>query len=1279
MDDNYESETIISQNTRNSVRDLNLFLAKYKTPKACPYTNVTNQLTGETYCLPYDSHLSKLRPVPMPDQSQKENQPNYGDSEYAINPIFTAGDDIPPYVRLFMMLEACRLDGISQCYCERQFFTIPFRDGSLTLPTKPALDKSQSLSNIDDDGEFDIAEFDDAVNKTEGDPQDLEGWDVEIPSDDTSTSTTEYKELQGGIGIKQFPGSELSLDQSKDVEIEKSCIEYDFDIYKRDKSTSSSNIAYGLINASIMHIAETLDWGYDESKPSDEQRDLHLTFHAAYLRKPQRPITDPNESSFKRYGAPLYKESFHVRFFVKVTKAVKIYLRKRMLADPVIQDLFAKSGMINSAEEAFDKNITANPTMFLGNMKRGGTQPHELEALFLIKYTPSIKLQVVQPQDEFKFVDRPAQPIFDGAGRKRGVLPPERYCKYNLCFELSLNFEVPGGLIKKYEFDPRMTLKSEINSYEERIGSGDITESELNEYENQVTTLTTQDFDALYIRKILDIVGRHRAIDYECWKRVVVALARKNKDYKPLAIWFSLRYASSFVKDGLKHINGLWEFAEQRKTRDLDHTSILSIYNWAKQDNITEYNILQQNNLFMKLQKKLLAQQGQLNNVDFASILRDMWGHTFRCDQSRVALGKGTAALVWREFVYPDTDKADGQLYKWRKESYLYTLQQYISKKMPGYLDKILDWLESKVEKVQNEGTDATVPGSGGSVVSTVRADEQKERSLKYFETVKRGIKKTKFSLGNMTTINMIMKACEPEFLRGNRGFEDDMDGEKVKDYIGTTNGVLRLYPKLQLIQGYHEIPISKSVTVPYVPYDPENYYVKQLEPVLLDIFNNNRETFEFWMMLLASGLDDRQKSPQYFITGHGSGSQGKTVISSFDLYTKGIGRPGGEGGYAAKLDVGWLCQDRKGTGPDAALASTKKMRTIHCAESEVEAAPRIGKIKEILSEMVSGNDKNEKQDTWKVNAHIIMMTNHKMRIIGRDYGTMRRILYYRFKRQYKQVGANVALNDRYDPNDPTHSIARPEVADEWVNDHEFQTAYFSILTHYYEILRDRYKYNLRNVPHKEIERETDAYFMEQDTLTQFIGERAILFSTGVYPDGTAVELVPITEIMQKYIKWHNTIIGGNSKFNNQELKNDILTHYKLEKYFVNAIGGEYLKFHKVLDLNESITKYIETAPTTNTTNDFSAEALDSTTSPSSAPVPEPITTAPTTEQVFEDFELDFDTEQQPIESNTQKIETNTETKTETKIEDNIDDPELPPIATIDPLMDLIDDLDLDI
>ena len=258
----------------------------------------------------------------------------------------------------------------------------------------------------------------------------------------------------------------------------------------------------------------------------------------------------------------------------------------------------------------------------------------------------------------------------------------------------------------------------------------------------------------------MDIIGRHRAIDYTDWKTVILALARKNPhEYKILAIYFSMRYAQSFLKDGAAQIDGLWNWAKTTNSSSDRNTSMSTIYYWAKQDSPEEYRNLQEQNVFMKLTKILTEQQGAINHTQFAKILREMFGHKFRCDVNPMALGKDN--YIWREFVTEKDDYEAGELFKWRKQSRLTTLENYISTTMPEFLKKVITFYKTRIDRISEELQDQNAP-----------LIEQKKKEKKYLEFINKKVLALGTSLGNAPLIHSIVERCKLEFQYGNRGFE---------------------------------------------------------------------------------------------------------------------------------------------------------------------------------------------------------------------------------------------------------------------------------------------------------------------------------------------------------------------------------------------------------------------------------------------------------------------------------------------------------------------------
>jgi phage/plasmid-associated DNA primase len=260
-------------------------------------------------------------------------------------------------------------------------------------------------------------------------------------------------------------------------------------------------------------------------------------------------------------------------------------------------------------------------------------------------------------------------------------------------------------------------------------------------------------------------------------------------------------------------------------------------------------------------------------------------------------------------------------------------------------------------------------------------------------------------------------------------------------------------------------------------------------------------------------------------------------------------------------MDVGWLQAGRKSNGPDSALADTKQGRKIWTAELVEEAELRMDKIKELTTETISGNEKHEKQDSWKVNANIVMGTNHDPRIKSSDYGTWRRILYYKFKRLYMTP-------DKFDGNNPNHRKANSDIMKKWIYDPNYQRAYLSIMVHFYEIFHSEYKGLISAIPKAEIDFETKEYQKRQDTITQFISDRIHFIGTE-YDDGSKVDPISVRELVHKYITWFRRTISDQVHISKQETAIAFKDHNCISK-FIEIYGREpYLIQHRILEIDE--------------------------------------------------------------------------------------------------------------
>jgi phage/plasmid-associated DNA primase len=825
---------------------------------------------------------------------------------------------------------------------------------------------------------------------------------------------------------------------------------------------------------------------------------------------------------------------------VKVNKDIKRYVIKQIHERGILQHIFNGIQIINPMEKVLDPNSASFPAMLLGSMKRGGKIPHEFYRLYQVQIRAGIS-PLIQVKNDFDGTPGgPPVKVPDPRDRRRKIekVPPAKY-KYNLVYETSLIYEDPNGLIKKRAFDAKKEIADQIRANAERTRDDLIPKNELEEVRNHVQDLIVRNYEAKYLQKILDIISPARVASYDDWKAIIVMLAKANPDYKPLAIWFSHRCPQSWVKNGLQTLEGLWQWAvtlrgdepgEDGKPR----RTINTLYAWAKEDNPEKYNEIQDCNAFIKIKNIAMESCGLLHETHIAEVLKTMFGKKFVCDESVHSTAR-SRERHWYEFVFPDDEvgRTKGSLYKWRREKYPDNLDKYVSKKLPLYIKKIGEWVDNKIQQ-----------GSG------------EEEVQRFYETMKKNLRMTSHSLGKKNMITNIVSRCEIEFR--DRGFEETLDTDP--NVIGVGNGVLRVYPKTELIQRYHEIPISRSMEVDYEPYNPDNPYVQVLERELRRLFAGEEDAFTYTMCYLGSSLDGRKKNPLFFIW-LGEGSNGKSFLLELHINTlhKVV-----KGGYGAKLNVAFFTQERKGAGgPDSEKMMLKYSRFAYCSESNEGEVLIMSKIKEFTSETLSGNEKHQTQDMFEANCHYVFCSNNDPRVTGRDYGTWRRLLVYRFKMMFI---------DNPNPKNKYEYKRDPKFINIVTKDPNYKKAYLSILMRYYEMYRDKYNCDLNNIPKPTIDKETRTFQNEQDTISRFISEQIVHLGKEV-PDTAdggkmkKVRDINLVDVANRFIAWHVAKIDDRRPIRSEVLK--ALRSTSLKNFIIDKFTGAYLTEHRILEVGE--------------------------------------------------------------------------------------------------------------
>lgn len=940
------------------------------------------------------------------------------------------------------------------------------------------------------------------------------------------------------------------IDSENDIFIDKSCIEYDFDIYLKEKKEFDDSFYEYIIECMCYELQEIIDFksifgGLTTVHEYDGS--LKHFIHFCILSKPQRIINSPDNFVYKQFGE-CYKESFHIRIFLKVTKEVKIFLRQKLMNNKKFAEIFNDKNIINDIDNIFDRAACSNPAMMLGSMKKNGTSPHIFKKMYKMEFRGG--MYACRMDDNYKIIEKKES-------RKKGRTLVEHVKKIpeiNMAYDLSLHFENPNGKIKKGYAKVKPEYETDVITYNERR-TCEIEDIKIKDIEDKLNELKSYDIDAEYIINILDILSDKRVKDFSEWRKIIYILASKGEDYRYVAIYFSIRSPEQFNNNGLNMINNIFKSYEIKKInensmdnidndfKDLFAQSQLSektLFYWASIDNPEKYDRLRITSYHQVILNLLYKTKTTLKDTQIAQIIKVILKDKYIT--LKATSTKSTdiySNYIWYKFI--DEPKYTGAgAYKWQRMEHNEEIHEYIEKKLTKIIEGIIEIRKNDLNKMKKVDDDETDP-------------ETIKDTGKYIERDINILQKTNEECVKSTFITSCVKSCKLKFRLSGIN-EDNVD--KYENYIGVKNGILKLYPNTEFIDSYHKIFITKSTNAFYQTYDSNNIYVKRLEKVFKEIFSNDIETYEYFMMFMASGLDDREKNPQLIFILHGVGSQGKSVLAEFHQEVFGETNNKSCKGYTTKINTEWLCSSRSSSGPDSTAASLDGARSIFVSEIETGAEFNAAKIKELLSERISYNQKYKEQQTTKINANILSTNNADPNMSEVDNGMRRRVNYFRLKNTYYLKGSR-----DYNPNNPRHKIANKDIMEKWKKQQEYKNAYFSIMLHYYEILRDKYKYNFGDIPQSNIRKETEEYFERQDPISKFIKCRMIYVGKRYPGNGEPVKPIRIKDIFHEYKKWYTSEYGLLTGLNSTHC-NNFEKNYKLHNNIkVHKTGGANVTF----------------------------------------------------------------------------------------------------------------------
>jgi phage/plasmid-associated DNA primase len=858
-------------------------------------------------------------------------------------------------------------------------------------------------------------------------------------------STAHFSERQGSVAA---PNAGFMLD-------------YDIVIADRRPALTDRHY-YRIAGALVAALRRDVDFAAQLPRGANGAPAAEMRIHVFFIVKREAvPITEPPGSAAVGAAAgaaaaaaaapapATYRYGLHVLIpGVKMGRAYKKWLLNQFRAEPAVLATLTELGAVGDPAGFLDLNSASVPVLYFGSCKRGGT-PYVLGAA--LEFT--LDLGVAG--------DWAPPPVV----RK---LTPADLAGYNLVAELSLTAEADysdgdgrAPLVRQAEFEPRPEVAAKASGWAaaDRAADGGVPAAAVLLAEHTLSTLTLHNAEARHLHALLDLLGPEYSSDRAKWRDVVFALANTSDQYKPLAVWFSQRCPHKWMDGGEEALDALWEDAVARRGAGRPLT-LRSIAYWARAQDPARYAEVMERSYFTMLTGYVYEHGGKLQHYMIAKILEAMLGGKFCVDID--AGPRGGQSYCWYEFVLPGQAQRPGEVWKWRREVEPDDVHIYMSEKLARVLDQIGEHIEEK------------------------RVGAADEAAGKYYKGIGKTFAMSKLNLYNDTFKNGVIRQANYLFRR--RGFAEQLD--RLPYLFGTLNGVLRIGPRCELIDHYHEYPISRYSPVAFHRLDPArpDFWQRLVLDTIAAIFVE-ADARDWILFHAAQGISGEVKEGLALLID-GGGQNGKTT------FLRGVAKALGP--YADKFNIQLMCCEREDADrPNSAMMRFKHLNYAYSEESNKAQSLNVARMKEMVNAgEVSGRELNTRQETFTMKANIVAASQYSFIVNTTDHGTWRRLRHYTAKTRFRP---------NPDPANPLEKKDDARLNREYPDDPRFQSAFLSVLVHYYERLQVEYRGELKRVRSPTIERETEAFRVGQDSLHRWISQSIVLSpDAGIeYPLGT--------------------------------------------------------------------------------------------------------------------------------------------------------------------------------
>lgn len=848
--------------------------------------------------------------------------------------------------------------------------------------------------------------------------------------------------------------------------------------------------------------------GFVEQPRLNEAKPLliDLDFHYPKTHALERRFTEENIRDFCVRISQAYQHFFDIsvydtmRFFVtlrpqpyadkdKIKDGIHILcpdaplsnekwnvLRKYLLSQNIIREIFGHTGYQNKDEDVFDPSMGRKQ----GWMFYGASKP----AIPAYKLT---NVMVYAPESDYwedeSITNYTNRQLLGLMSVRYGVEDDINVVKEEIKEEYHTILNPPA---------PRFETPREA-ILEKAAGIEAVNDPLLNAL---ASMLPHSEGDSNLLRDMVMIcLSEERASDHDSWMKVGWCLHNIEKTEEMFDLWIDFtrekcpsKWASHRARE-VPQFRRDWHM-NMRMDGDGPRLSRRSLYKWARDDNLQVYNDLINKNVC-----EYILTQTDTTHYHVACLMKKMW-------ESLYVASVNSRTTDW--FYY------DEVMNMWRKLNQGMELRQKICIDVANKIQEACSIAGERFTKAQG------------------KVKEQYANQMKQLHEMQ-------VKLYNSGFNDSVMKMCGILFFE-----EDFVSKLNVNATLfGCANGVLELRHKnphkdrehVIFRQGRPEDYVSflagKNLPdFPAINYTPYEDYLKQKDPRIAEIHDFFTKLFprddlkKHVLKLLAACLEGSNRE-QLFYFFIGVGSNGKSKLVKLMELTFGD--------YQTPLQSTVFTRKRPESGaanPD--LIVIKGRRFIYSQEPDEKEPLNTSRMKQMSGEdMIEARAMYGDQERFKVMGRIFMMCNRLPPINSMDNGTWRRIRVVPFESRFEEADHPdlIAGKKNFYPRD--NSLDEKLMT--------WREPFLSYLVHLYE--NDYITNGLQPEP-VIIKQESERYKADHDAFAKFCSERIRKYDKDKYPE-LLNDKFTVKEILKAYNKWIITSAGKKMELRELEHRCD--------------------------------------------------------------------------------------------------------------------------------------------